>query len=164
MKTFLFLDDDAFHEDRIRDIDVYYPLIKADVILQIALESEVTKVTTVEAAISHIQKYGCPDFISFDNDLRTQKEGIDLAKWLVEEDLNSPGFIGEGFKFFVHSQNVIAKERIYSLLNQHLDMRVLPNHKTPEALSSGEYLAKRYADPVKAEKIEVAKSRLQKPQ
>ena len=35
-KTFLFLDDDAFHPEKIRHMRYYYPLIGADEILEIA--------------------------------------------------------------------------------------------------------------------------------
>ena len=50
-------------------------------------------------------------------------EGVDLAKWLVEKDLDNPGFIPKEFDFFVHSQNSIAKTRIYSYLGQYLQSR-----------------------------------------
>ena len=56
-----------------------------------------------------------------DNDLQRDLEGIHLAQWLVEKDLDNSGFIPNDFEFFVHSQNPIAKKRIYSYLNQYLD-------------------------------------------
>lgn len=131
-KTFLFLDDDAFHPEKIRNMRNYYPLIGAEEILKIAQQSEVQLNTTVEGAIDYIEKNGCPDFISFDNDLQRDLEGLDLAKWLIEKDLDYPGFIPKDFKFFVHSQNIIAKEKIYSRLDQYLSVREYPLEKPAE--------------------------------
>lgn len=125
-KVFLFLDDDAFHPKNIRHPRYYYPLIGAESILKIADASEVVKFTTVEGAQDYINKHGCPDFISFDNDLQRELEGLDLAKWIIEKDLDNPGFIPEDFNFFVHSQNIIAKEKIYSRLGQYLSQREIP--------------------------------------
>lgn len=77
-----------------------------------------------EETITHIAKYGCPLYISFDNDLGTDKlEGIDVAHWLVEMDLNNKYFIPKDFEFNIHSANSIAGPRIYSLLTQYLKMR-----------------------------------------
>lgn len=123
-KVFLFLDDDAFHPERIREPKYYYPLIGAQEILDIAYQCDLIKFTTVEGAQDYIENHGCPDFISFDNDLKRELEGYDLAKWIVEKDLDNPGFIPVDFNFFVHSQNIVAKERIYSILNQYLAQRV----------------------------------------
>lgn len=125
-KIFLFLDDDAFHPENIRHPRYYYPLIGAEKIMDLAYQSEIVKFTTVEGAQDYIEKNGCPDFISFDNDLQRELEGFHLAKWLTEKDMDNPGFIPEEFNFFVHSQNIIAKEKIYSLLNQYLAQREVP--------------------------------------
>lgn len=131
--VFLFLDDDAFHPEKIRNPEIYYPLIKADHVLEMMSEYEVVKFTTVEQAQEYMQKNGCPNFISFDNDLQRQLEGIHLAHWIVEQDLDRPGFIPQDFKFFVHSQNIKAKERIYSYLNQYLE------HSRPSAVKKPKY-------------------------
>lgn len=122
-KVFLFLDDDAFHPDKIRHPRYYYPLIGANDVMEIAYQSEIIKFTTVEGAQDYIESKGCPAFISFDNDLMRELEGIDLAKWLVEKDMDNPGFIPKDFQFFVHSQNPIAKKKIYSYLGQYLEHR-----------------------------------------
>jgi hypothetical protein len=122
-KIFLFLDDDAFRADKVRHPRVYYPLIGAHDILELADSCEVIKFTTVEGAQDYIEREGCPSFISFDNDLMRTLEGIDLAKWLVEQDMDNPGFIPAEFDFFVHSQNRIAKERIEGYLGQYLAIR-----------------------------------------
>lgn len=120
-KIFLFLDDDAFHPEKIRNPEIYYPLIGANEILQLMEEYEVVKFITVEDSQAYINQNSCPNFISFDNDLKVELEGIDLAKWIVQKDMENPGFIPQDFQFFVHSQNIIAKERIYSYLGQYLE-------------------------------------------
>lgn len=80
-------------------------------------------VRSVEEAIDFVQKNGCPSYISFDNDLGLELEGIDFAQWLVEQDLDNPGFIPNDFSFYVHSQNPIARDRINSLLTSYLEHR-----------------------------------------
>lgn len=122
-KVFMFLDDDAFHPEKIRHPRYFFPLIGAQDISDLAYQCNIVKFATVEGAIDYISREGCPDFISFDNDLMRTLEGIDLAKWLIERDLDSQGFIPQGFNFFVHSQNNVAKDRIYGLLGQYLAHR-----------------------------------------
>jgi hypothetical protein len=129
-KIFLFLDDDAFHPEKIRNPEVYYPLIGAENVLSLMLDYEVVKFINVEQSQEYIEKNGCPNFISFDNDLMMKLEGVDLAKWIVEKDMENPGFIPKDFQYFVHSQNPIAKERIYSYLNQYLEYIGLNIQKT----------------------------------
>jgi hypothetical protein len=124
-KTFLFLDDDAFHSEGIRNPEKYYPLIGADKILTLMQNYQVIKCITVESAQQYINENGCPNFISFDNDLKMKLEGIHLAQWLVEQDMDQPSFFPEDFQFFVHSQNNIAKERIYSYLGQYLQNKTI---------------------------------------
>lgn len=120
-KTFLFLDDDAFHPDQNRNPRLYYPLIGAADMYELMLSCDHVKFTTVEGAIDYMETNGCPNFISFDNDLKRELEGKDLAKWIVEKDMDNPGFIPNDFQFFVHSQNVAAKKDIYSYLGQYLE-------------------------------------------
>lgn len=120
-KIFLFLDDDAFHIEKIRDPEIYYPLIGATEVLDLMKNYNVVKFITVEDAQSHINAHGCPNFISFDNDLKRELEGKDLAKWIVEKDMDNSGFIPDDFQFFVHSQNIAAKKDIYSYLGQYLE-------------------------------------------
>ena len=122
-KIFLFLDDDSFHQEQIRNPRLYYPLIGADEIYELMLSCEHIKFTTVEGAIDYMERNGCPNFISFDNDLKRELEGKDLAKWIVEKDMDNPGFIPKDFQFFVHSQNISAKKDIYSYLGQYLEHR-----------------------------------------
>ena len=131
MKVFMFLDDDNFDKDKIRKPRIYYPEIGADEILK-KMENydKIEFFTTVEGAIDWIERNGCPNFISFDNDLKRELEGKDLAKWLVNKDLDENGaFIPEDFEFFVHSQNIEAKKSIYSLLNEYFSFK---QKNTPE--------------------------------
>lgn len=135
-KVFLFLDDDAFHPDKIRDPEIYYPLIGAEKILE-KLKSnnyQLTKMTTVEDSKEFIEKYGCPNFISFDNDLQRELEGIHLAQWIVEKSLDDEKFMPVDFDFFVHSQNIVAKERINGLLNNYLNHKKQQQHIKEEKL------------------------------
>ena len=73
-----------------------------------------------DAAVFICSHYGCPNFISFDNDLGGEKEGYDFAKWLVEQDLDNPGWIPDDFDFYVHSQNPVARDNIKAYLLSYL--------------------------------------------
>ena len=74
--------------------------------------------------INYIKNFGCPDVISFDHDLGQCETGYDLAKWLVEQDLEQDGeVIPENFKFFVHSANIVGKKNIKSYLNRYLELK-----------------------------------------
>ena len=127
MRTFLYLDDDNFDKDKIRKPRIYYPKIGAENILEKMNNYEQHEFfTTVEGAIDWMDNLGngCPNFISFDNDLKRELEGKDLAKWIIEKDLDMNGrFIPDDFEFFVHSQNIKAKEAINSLLSNYLEFK-----------------------------------------
>lgn len=130
MKVFLFLDDDIFDIDKIRKPRIYYPLIGAnDILEKMNSYEKIEFFTTVEGAIDWIEKNGCPNFISFDNDLKRDLEGRDLAKWLVEKDLDNNGdFIPDDFEYFVHSQNIDAKKAINALLENYLNFKKSENN------------------------------------
>jgi hypothetical protein len=71
--------------------------------------------------IMHI--LGCPQTVSFDHDLGKQgaESGHDLAKWMVNRDMDSGRrFFPEGFSFYVHSQNPTGAENIRQLLTNYL--------------------------------------------
>lgn len=79
---------------------------------------------SMEGAIEEIGRRGPPAYVSFDNDLGTDREGRHLAQWLVEKDLNAGGrWLPEDFDFYVHSQNVAAAAAIRNLLDQYLRHR-----------------------------------------
>ena len=84
-------------------------------------------VKTVKEAIDYINQHGCPQFISFDHDLGLDENGKimetpELAHWLVNQDLDRPGFIPDGFQYQVHSANVNAKANL-SILGNYLKFR-----------------------------------------
>lgn len=124
MTTYMYLDDDVFHPSNKREPATYYKFLKReDMIEKMNSFDNIVLMTTVEDAQEYINKNGCPNFISFDNDLGRPLEGIHLAKWLVEKDLDVPGFIPAGFDFVVHSQNNIAGRGIENYLNSYLSQR-----------------------------------------
>ena len=123
--TFLFLDDDAFHPEGIRNPEKYYPLIgRNDLLAKMQTFDTIVKFTNVEDAIDYIRNNGCPNFISFDNDLQRDLEGRHLAKWLTDRDIDSGfAFFPDDFDWFVHSQNPIASKAINGLLVPYMEYR-----------------------------------------
>ena len=78
-------------------------------------------IRSVDQAMTHVLKYGCPSYISFDNDLQQELEGVHFAQWLIEQDLNQNGnFLPENFSFNVHSANPVASDLIFSKLDSYL--------------------------------------------
>jgi hypothetical protein len=74
-------------------------------------------------ALIYMSKVGCPNYISFDHDLGEGKTGYDITKWMVENDIEYPGWIPEEFHFNVHSANPVGKKNIESLLTNYLRHR-----------------------------------------
>lgn len=66
-----------------------------------------------------------PSLISFDHDLGVEagEDGHEFAKWLVEMDLDRPGFIPKDFEFHIHSANPTGAGNIRGLLQGYLDFR-----------------------------------------
>lgn len=82
-----------------------------------------TIIRTYAQAIAWLETYGCPDVISFDHDLGDPENGsgYDIAKYIVERDMNEGGkFIPEYFTYTVHSANIIGAANIVGLLDQYL--------------------------------------------
>jgi len=80
-------------------------------------------VRTYDAFVTCILENGLPKYISFDNDLGLNKEGIvaedgyAAAKWLVyKSELNLTHL-----KFYVHSANPVAAKQIEGLLNNYIE-------------------------------------------
>ncbi len=102
----LFLDD-------IRTIEMVYDKSR---------ESEFDIVRTYEAFVDYVKEHGLPPFISFDNDLGLNAEGVvaldglAAAKWLVYES----GLDLRDLNFKVHSANPVAAEQIRGLLNNYI--------------------------------------------
>ena len=102
----LFLDD-------LRTVDMVYSDAEA-------MGFEVVR--TFEAFVDHVEEYGLPDLISFDNDLgldamgKVAPDGYAAAKWLVYES----GLDLSNLRFKVHSANPVAAEQIRGLLNNYI--------------------------------------------
>lgn len=105
MEYFLFLDD-------IRAIDMIYK----------GQDTSFLLVRSYDAFVHCIKENGIPLFISFDNDLGEDENGVLLpdgyacAKWLVFES----GLDLRKLRFYVHSSNPVAKVQIESLLRNYL--------------------------------------------
>ena len=82
-------------------------------------------VRSYNAAVHYMCKNGVPLYISFDHDLGDMvPTGFDIAKWMVERDLDDKGnFIPKNFEFNVHSANPIGVANIAGLLNGYLEIR-----------------------------------------
>lgn len=77
---------------------------------------------TYDSAIDILQKFNI-DYISFDHDLGDGGSGMDVAKWLVEYDIDND-IIGDKFDFFVHSQNPVGTENINKYLGQYIEEKI----------------------------------------
>ena len=83
-----------------------------------------TIVRSVEHAQALIRQLGCPVFISFDHDLGDCiPTGHDLAKWLVESDLDGLIKIPDSFSYYVHSANPVGRDNIISILDCYLKFK-----------------------------------------
>lgn len=85
-------------------------------------DEEMVVVRSYDEAIEVMTSLGCPNYISFDHDLGdTNANGHEIAKWIVEQDLNENGmFIPDNFEFVVHSQNPIGKKNIEGVFENYI--------------------------------------------
>jgi hypothetical protein len=79
-------------------------------------------VKTNEAAIEYMLEHGSPQFIHFDHDLGEDENGNamethQLAQWMIEYDLDHPGFIPGNFEYAIHSKNINASNNLSRLSN-----------------------------------------------
>ena len=75
-------------------------------------------------ARKYMNENGCPSYISFDHDLGDFETGYDIAKWIVEKDMERDGkFIPENFEFNVHSANPVGAANIEKYLINYLTFR-----------------------------------------
>jgi len=74
-------------------------------------------------SIIKLRVLGCPDYISFDHDLGGDDTAMKIVKWMVERDLDNPGWIPDNFEFNVHSANPVGKANIEGYLNCYLNTR-----------------------------------------
>lgn len=102
----MFLDD-------VRDAKVSYP------------NEDMITVRSYVEAVEWIEKHGVPILISFDHDLGDGPTGFDLAKWIVEKDLDEGvSFIPPDFTYMVHSANPIGRGNICGLMDNYLSLRL----------------------------------------
>lgn len=80
-------------------------------------------VRSVEEAQAVIREKGFPRFVSFDHDLGRDLTGMDLARFLVELDLDHHT-MPDGFQWYVHSQNPVGRDNINGYLNGYLRSRI----------------------------------------
>ena len=87
-------------------------------------------VRSFDDAVDFIRKNGIPSFISFDHDLGCNQKGeilqsgYDLAKWLVDMDIQNIHKFPNNFKFDIHSANPIGKNNIRAILNNYIQLKV----------------------------------------
>ena len=72
-----------------------------------------------EVAIDIMKWHGCPSYISFDHDLGGEDTSMVIIKWMVIQDLDSPGWIPNDFSFNVHSANPVGAANIEGYLNSY---------------------------------------------
>lgn len=80
-----------------------------------------------DEAIELIKTLGVPRVISFDHDLGpadTCPTGFDIAKKIIEMDMDGELEITPLFFFYIHSQNPIGKQNIEGLLDQYLNFKM----------------------------------------
>jgi len=78
---------------------------------------------TSSAAIEFMKRNGCPREISFDHDLGGDDTAMRVVRWMIEHDLDNPGFIPSSFSFNVHSANPVGRANIEAALNRYLDFK-----------------------------------------
>jgi len=101
MKTYLYIDD-----ERIPKTDQNWIIVRS-----------------YDAATSYILQNGIPDYISFDHDLGDSLNGYDIAKWLVNQELDGILTFPDEFEFNVHSANPVGAKNINEYLIGYLKYR-----------------------------------------
>lgn len=84
---------------------------------------------TVAEAQEFINRWGMPEFISFDHDLGIDDmgnllpDGYDFAKWLVKMDMDREITLPKNFEFEVHSKNPVGAENIRHYLDSYMRLK-----------------------------------------
>jgi hypothetical protein len=74
--------------------------------------------------MSMVAQRGIPSYISFDHDLgHNEPTGYDIARRLVQLDLDGTVEFDKNFDFWVHSQNPVGRENIQRYLTQYLEFK-----------------------------------------
>jgi len=82
-----------------------------------------------DEAIAMMERGGCPRFISFDHDLGGDDTAMRVVNWVIEKDMDAPGWIPEPFGWDVHSANPIGKQNINSKLLCYMKHRMFTEKK-----------------------------------
>jgi len=82
-----------------------------------------------DKAIVMMEQDGCPRFISFDHDLGGDDTAMRVVNWMIEKDMDEPGWIPEPFNWDVHSANPVGKENINSKLLCYMKHRTCTEKK-----------------------------------
>lgn len=79
---------------------------------------------TLDETIALIKQYDMPDHISFDHDLGDHTpSGHDIAKAIVDMDLDGEINMPFDFSYYVHSQNPVGRDHIQALFKSYLDFK-----------------------------------------
>lgn len=122
----LFLDDDA-DGSRHPSISVENPSWRSSMGLPISVPDlwhlgAWILARSHDEAIKLIKEKGFPTFVSFDHDLGDGKDGIAVARYLIEADLDH-GSMPANFDFEVHSANPVGRANIRGLLENYISVR-----------------------------------------
>lgn len=75
-------------------------------------------------SVEWMKIHGVPEFISFDHDLGEDGSGYDVARWMVDMDMDSNySFIPPDFTYKIHSANTVGRGNIRGLLDGYLEFR-----------------------------------------
>lgn len=71
-----------------------------------------------------VKSLGMPSFVSFDHDLGDgERTGYDIAKAMVDMDMDGTEVFPADFSFYVHSQNPVGKKNIENYLDNYFNYR-----------------------------------------
>lgn len=79
-------------------------------------EDEVTIARTFDEAITLLD-FCDYDLIDLDNDLGEEKEGYDIVKYIIENNIQIPCF-------YIHTMNPVARENMKQLLERYTNSKV----------------------------------------
>lgn len=97
--------------------------------LRYPIDNKYSVVRSYDEAIRFFKRHGIPNEICFDHDLGEDSkgnvlpDGFDIAKAIVEGELDGDWVIPENFIFSVHSQNPDGKKEIHTYLTNYLNFR-----------------------------------------
>lgn len=75
------------------------------------------------AAIDLMARLGCPVWISLDHDLGGPDSARSAVAWMIERDLDEPGWIPDRLEWGAHSQNPVGREHLLAQLGGYLRWR-----------------------------------------